>query len=141
MMVMEILMMMVRSVMLSGIMEIVMRMVVIIRIHRTAKHGSTTLSNLLLKITASQELNGTQVLQINIILFTEIAPKKHFDLGIFRLAEGKSFYSIVLHSDCDIHSVTAVIKCSLMPDGKINPYLSRVCSEIFVAEKLAKMVL
>ena len=52
----------------------VMKMVVIIRIHRTAKHGSTTLSNLLLKITASQELNGTQVLQINIILFTEIAP-------------------------------------------------------------------
>ena len=28
---------------------------------RTAKHASTTLSNLLLKITASQELNGTQV--------------------------------------------------------------------------------
>ena len=40
-------------------------MVVTIRIDRTAKHGSTTLSNLLLKINASQELNGTQVLQIN----------------------------------------------------------------------------
>ena len=61
------LMMVMRSVMM-----VIIMMMKMIMIQRTAKHGSTTLSNLMLKITASQELNGTQVLQIN-TLFTSLA--------------------------------------------------------------------
>ena len=54
---MKIIMMM---VMIPVMMEIILMMAMML-MHRTAKHGSTTLSNLLLKITASQEMNGTQV--------------------------------------------------------------------------------